>query len=322
MSQDYTYLLFAPEADSGVSPERIEGLAQAIIKAGGKAVIIPNQFSYDYAQDLFILIRCYAFYPSVLGEMDYKRKAFKPYIEAAGYHCYDIKQLPSLEYDGGNFRVDEQRQLILTGLNNTLADADHDAASALRITSRDMARDTGYDDLLIRNTCPHLDCCIGLMPNGKLLVKLDELQFDEINSPLAIYTRGVTDYGIGLLEEFYGRGAICTFSFAQHPQADFVLGMDALNNPNVAKSLSMLTNFISVNQTIIGEDFPLTLRNHFEEEGIQFISPNDVGLTSFLPPTVGFVGGAHCSSLAVRFLRPQALQSILSQKIASLENKS
>lgn len=305
-----TIIMITPENDlSSRIIDRWAGMKRAFEKAG--AIVDPVPYAdYGYPRDPFVLIDKRAHYPLPPGEerMSNRLQALWPHIQKHGYEACPVSAYGGYEYNGGNFIHDTKRRTLLAGLNVNLTDSIEDTfrRSAILMSMsrpRDLTLSSMNDVAFIDTTDIHIDCFVGLLPNGQLLVKLDELGCQDIRDPSQYIDRltGVTPYGLKKLERIYGRENLITFAFSEHMGADICLGINTLEDDRKSTWLAMLANFEFVGDTIIGETFPTALEKIITERGMKTISAQDMGLETFLlgEPGGGFTGGVHCSSLKI-----------------------
>lgn len=297
-----TIVMISPKAnDEDIRKSRWNALKRAFEKAGATVDVAPHP-GYFYARDPFVLVDDCAFFPLPPGE---ERPAnmlqnFQPHVEKYGYQLRGISSYGGVEYNGGNFIHDVNQRIVLVGQNpdylGPLADNFHCAAIQISKPSINRLALIDISDM-------HIDCAMGLLPNGQLIVKLDETdKTKNMTHGHLISGRlmGVQPYGLKKLERLYGRENIITFAFGKHPEADIRLGMDILNYERPSTAWSMLTNFESVGNTIIGETFPRAFIKFITQRGMKTISAKAMGVPTFvMSDDVGPHGGARCTSLKV-----------------------
>lgn len=303
--------MLAPEAGTEAHlVARWLGLRAAIEKAGGHVQAISGNFNYHYARDLCILVGDTAFHPTVPmaedspDDLDYRRRAFLPFITHYGYRLRGLNVLPDYAMDGGNFVPLPDRRVLIAGQHSIIDEADDINLDAIR-AQRVISVMSSLTLCSVASTTWHVDGVSGELPNSQLLVKLDELDreddlkdhgFEHAYLPLV----GAKSSGLRALDRHVGRANLLTFSLFDHPDADVVCQPESLKGSNVAaRAFGLATNFIVVNGTVIGEDLPEPLENALKARGINKIGPKDVGVDTFLMGDEGFVGGARCLTLPV-----------------------
>jgi len=239
------FLMFASSRQSEpYSVERFEALKRAIDMAQGDTEILSNDFGYAYTRDGFILVGDRAFYSNhsrfnhpLLGD----RAALYPVLEQLGYRFHELNALPDEEIEGGNFIDLPGKGLLFHGYFNLLGDMSLLNPDLFR-AGREIGDVAGRIPVPIEITTRHLDCVLGILPNGTLLVKLDETGYRQeviartglraLHLPLA----GVTERGMRTLHRYADYLDILTFSVLRHPDADVVLGIESFTDEVRARS--------------------------------------------------------------------------------------
>ncbi|NBX66067.1 MAG: hypothetical protein EBQ96_03620 [Proteobacteria bacterium] len=306
-----THLMIAPEA--GTEPHLVArwlGLRSAIEKAGGHVQAIAGEFNYHYARDLCVLIGDTAYHPTVpmaedsLDDLDYRRRAFLPFISHFGYRLRGLNVLPDYAMDGGNFVPLENRKVLIAGQHSIIDEADDINMDAMR-AQRVISVMSSMTLCSVSATTWHVDGVSGQLPDGALLVKLDELDREQDLQAHGIERAylplvGAKKSGLRALDRHVGRPNLLTFSLFDHEDADVICQPESLRGNNInARAFGLATNFIVVNGIMIGEDLPEPLENALKARGINKIGPKDVGVDTFLFGDEGFVGGARCLTLPV-----------------------
>lgn len=308
-----THLMFAPTGDTPQHlVDRWLGLRAAIEKAGGYVQAIENIFDYNYARDLGVVVGDMVFHPTVPGPhlVDFRRRAFLPFLQRYGYTLRALNTLPDYAMDGGNFVPLSGLNTLVVGQHsifNELDDLNMDALRAQRL----VAAHARMNFCSAASTTWHIDSVTGELPDGRLLVKLDELDREQDLKDLGhedayLTLLGVKNSGLRSLRNQLGAENLLTFSLFDHPDADVVCGpVPIIGKPIAARAFGLAANSLVVNGTLIGEDLPAPLADRLKRDGIRHIGPKDVGVDTFVYGDEGFVGAARCLTLPVSPKKPR-----------------
>ncbi len=311
-----THLMIAPEPDEDPALiTRWQGLRRAIGMAGGHSQTIAGAFNYLYPRDLCVLVGPRAFHPttpSATGRsVDYRTRAFLPFTDHYGYARQPLDVLPDYGMDGGNFIP--AGDILISGeftVSGEVMDIDGDQFTAKRA----MALESGMTHVGLQTTTWHIDTVAGLLPDGRILVKLDETDYRHeaeqagIADPF-ISMAGVQPWTLPRLARVVGRKNILTFSLFPHDDADVVCGPEGIAGSTIAsRAFGLAANSIVVGDTLVSETLPPKLSARLKSDGIKTIGPRDAGVDTFVYGDEGFVGGARCLTLAVSHQRRAAPQ--------------
>ena len=309
-----THLMFAPmDDDNATLITRWQGVHDAVQLAGGHVQVITQPHDYPYARDLFVLVEETAYHPSVPRSidprgLDYRRRAFAPFIEHYGYQLHGLNTLPDYGMDGGNFVHLEDDGILLTGQHSIFGEADDLNMDEL-YAKRAIAATQMQDLCSLRATTWHIDSVAGLLPDGRVMIKLDETDHSDALADTGVddaylAMTGIKNGQLHWLSERIGRERCLTFSLFDHPDADVVCGLESVAGNNIAaRAFGLAANGTLVSDVFVGETMPAPLATRLKADGIRTITPKDVGAETFLLGDEGFVGAARCLTLPVRHQR-------------------
>lgn len=310
-----THLMFAPE--DGTEPAIVArwlGLRDAITLAGGHVQVIAGDFQYPYARDLFIILGDSAYHPTLTfaqdgdERLDFRRRMLLPFIAHYGYAMRGLNTLPDYGIDGGNILPLPQHGAVLSGTHSIYGEYDDLIADQLR-AQKAMVGEQNMRAISAHATTWHIDSVAGALPDGRVLIKLDETAEEYELRDAGVHdaylaATGVAARHVQRVAAKIGRENILTFSILPHADADVVCGVDALAQSAIAsRAFGLVANGINVNGTWIAETPPPALAARLAADGIRMIGPRDVGVETFLYGDEGFVGGARCLTLAVTHQR-------------------
>ncbi len=309
-----THLMFAPmDDDDATLITRWQGVHDAIQLAGGHVQVIVRPYEYPYARDLFVLMGNTAYHPTVPRSihprgLDHRRRAFAPFIAHYGYMMRGLNTLPDYGMDGGNFVHLEKDGILLTGHHSIYGEADDVNVDEIR-AKHVIAATQMQDCCSLRTTTWHIDSVAGLLPDGRVMVKLDETDESDTLADTGVHDAYLALTGIKYgqlhwLADRIGRERCLTFSLFDNPDADVVCGLESVAGNNLAaRAFGLAANGALVGDTFVGESMPGPLAARLKADGIRTITPKDVGAETFLLGDEGFVGAARCLTLPVRHQR-------------------
>jgi N-dimethylarginine dimethylaminohydrolase len=310
--------------DNQLALRNWDQIRRAIEKAGGTvaigAVTSNQRIGYEeiYTRDSIVLVNGHAFFAPDSDSMRYQEdRIFNKEILNELYPMHKInidnhalRQQASTQ--GGNCIEHANSGCVFFGKNQMIT-TDPDVlkvtlgqSDSIEFFAQKVGEISGREPVLIDMTHFHLDCVMNFLPNGKVLVKLDETSDEAVarhNLPMKEKYRilmGVLPSGLEKLSALFGRENIVTFSF-DDPTADIILGTDVVNQERIkAAGLAMMTNFVTIDQTIVGNEFPQPLLEDLQKDGCSFVFPKDVGAKFFLgdhKPTC--CGSVRCATLPI-----------------------
>ena len=269
------------------------------VEAAGGAVVEMDAETI-YSRDLYILLGKKAFHPDCGPE----NSGLRALLEKCGYsiEAIPVRGHKRTAYDGGNCiddiaggRAVFGHQVVRSSHRYARIWYQHKQRPCEELTrfASHIGRSAQREPVIVEMTGYHLDCLIGLFPNGQILMKRDETGDEHVRRHQVdiqtsyAYLTGITPEGEKVVRKFYGDKNIMTFSFCD-PDTDFTLGRHVLADFRLAEAAAMMTNFEAVGNTIVSNSFSEPLRQRIIREGYRVVEPAAVGEEIFL----GGVGGS------------------------------